>query len=320
MNQKILVLGSSGMLGQAVTDLFRHDPHYEVVAWNKDDMDPSRQGFAAVDVTDFALLRQKLLEVKPDVILNCVAYNAVDLCEENEEAYAKALLLNRDLPMELAEISNDLDAILVHYSTDYVFDGTIEEKSGGGCGNSSCCGGGCHGGGARGYGEGAFPNPLSRYGATKAAGEEVVMMNAKQYYIIRLSKLFGEKAQSPDGKRSFFDVMLEAGKAKEEVQVVDDEKSCFTYAPDLAMATKDLIEDQEQWGIYHLPNAGAVTWYEAVVELYRQSGLATKVVPVTSDAFPRPAKRPSFSALINTKRPPLRRYEVALAEYLSDKK
>jgi dTDP-4-dehydrorhamnose reductase len=231
------------------------------------------------------------------------------------------LILNRDLPMELAEISNDLDATLVQYSTDYVFDGTIEDKkSGGGCGNSSCCGGGCHGGGARGYGEGAFPNPLSRYGASKAAGEEVVMMNAKQYYIVRLSKLFGEEAKSPEGKRSFFDVMLDAGKTKEEVQVVDDEKSCFTYAPDLAMATKDILEDHEQWGIYHLTNTGAVTWYEAVQELYHQAGLTTKIIPVASDAFPRPAKRPSFSALINTKRPPLRRYEVALAEYLSDKK
>jgi dTDP-4-dehydrorhamnose reductase len=311
MAQKVAILGSLGMLGQALTDLFRHDPGYDVVAWDKDD----------IDVTDFTLLRQKLLEVKPTVILNCVAYNAVDLCEENDEAYAKALILNRDLPMELAEISNDLDATLVQYSTDYVFDGTIEDKkSGGGCGNSSCCGGGCHGGGARGYGEGAFPNPLSRYGASKAAGEEVVMMNAKQYYIVRLSKLFGEEAKSPEGKRSFFDVMLDAGKTKEEVQVVDDEKSCFTYAPDLAMATKDILEDHEQWGIYHLTNTGAVTWYEAVQELYHQAGLTTKIIPVASDAFPRPAKRPSFSALINTKRPPLRRYEVALAEYLSDKK
>jgi len=311
MAQKVVILGSLGMLGQALTDLFTHDSQYEVIAWDKED----------IDVTNFELLREKLIGVKPAIILNCVAYNAVDLCEENDEAYARALMLNRELPLELAKISNDLGAVLVQYSTDYVFDGTIEDKkTGGGCGSSSCCGGNCHGGGAKGYGEGAFPNPVSRYAESKVAGEEMVMMNAKQYYIIRLSKLFGEPAKSAEGKKSFFDVMLEAGKTKEEVQVVDGEKSCFTYAPDLAMATKDLIEDRDDWGIYHLPNTGAVTWYEAVQELYHQAGLTTKIIPVTPDAFPRPAKRPAFSALINTKRPPLRRYEVALAEYLSDKK
>ncbi len=298
------------MLGQALTDLFRHDPNYEVVAWDKED----------IDVTDFVQLREKLIAAKPHTILNCVAYNAVDLAEEDDEQYQKALLLNRDLPGELATIANEIEAVLVQYSTDYVFPGDIDEKKEGGCGNSSCCGGGCHGGGEKGYGENAFPNPVSRYGESKTLGEQVVMMNAHKYYIIRLSKLFGNPALSPDGKRSFFDVMLEAGKSKPEVQVVDSEKSCFTYAPDLAMATKDLLEDADQWGVYHLPNTGAVTWYEAVLELYRQVGLTTKVVSVTPEAFPRPAKRPVFSALINTKRPPLRRYEVALAEYLSDKK
>ncbi len=309
MTQKVVILGGLGMLGQALVDLFTHDPNYEVVAWDKDD----------VDVTNFVELREKLVAVKPSIILNCVAYNAVDLAEENDEEFGKALLLNRDVPGELATIANDLGATLIHYSSDYVFDGVFEEKTGGGCGSSSCCGGNCHGGGVeKGYGENAFPNPLSRYAESKAAGEQAVMMNAKQYYVIRLSKLFGKPGVSPAAKKSFFDVMLGAGKTKEEVQVVDSETSCFTYAPDLAMATKDLIEDGDEYGVYHLPNTGGVTWYEAVLELYRQAGLSTKVVPVTPDAFPRPAKRPTFSVLINTKRPPLRRYEVALAEYLAD--
>jgi dTDP-4-dehydrorhamnose reductase len=304
---KVLILGGQGMLGQELTNLFIHDPNYEVTSLDRED----------IDVTDFVALRTKLTEEKPAIILNCVAYNAVDLAEENDEEYAKALLLNRDVPSELAGIANDLDATLVHYSSDYVFDGTIDDKKeGGGCGNSSCCGGNCHGGGQKGYGENAFPNPLSRYAESKMLGEQGVMMNAHKYYVIRLSKLFGKPGISEAAKRSFFDVMLEAGKTKEEVQVVDSEKSCFTYA----LATKDLIEDHEEYGIYHLPNTGAVTWYEAVVELYRQAGLTTKITPVTPEAYPRPAARPKFSALINTKRPPLRRYEVALAEYLSDKK
>jgi len=310
MAEKVVILGGLGMLGQELTDLFVHDPNYEVTSWDRED----------IDVTDFSLLREKLTEIHPNIIFNCVAYNAVDLAEENDEEYQKALLLNRDVPGELARIANELDATLIHFSSDYVFDGTIEEKkSGGGCGNSSCCGGNCHGGGDKGYGEGAFPNPTSRYAESKALGEQAVVMNAKKYYLVRLSKLFGKPGVSEAAKRSFFDVMLEAGKNKPEVQVVDSEKSCFTYAPDLAMAVKDLIEDGDQYGIYHLPNTGAVTWYEAVQELYRQAGLTTTIIPVTPEAFPRAASRPVFSALINTKRPPLRRYEVALAEYLSDK-
>lgn len=309
MAEKTIILGSQGMLGQELKALLERESGYEVLGWDKDD----------IDVTDFPALRERLAAEKPDLVINAAAYNAVDLCEESDEEYQKALLLNRDVPDALAKLSNELDFLLVHYSTDYVFDGTIEDKKeGGGCGNSSCCGGNCHGGGERGYGEGAFPNPLSRYGESKAAGEERVVSQAKRYYLIRLSKLFGKPAVSPGGKRSFFEMMLEAGKAEQEVQAVDSEKSKFTYAPDLALATKDLIESGEPAGIYHLANEGAVTWYEAVQELYRQAGLSAKITPVTPEAFPRKALRPRFSALINTKRPPLRRYEVALAEYLSE--
>ncbi len=308
MVQKVLILGGKGMLGQALFDLFTHDPQYEVVAWDKED----------VDVTQFEELREKIEAVAPTFILNCVAYNAVDPAEEDEAEYQKALLLNRDVPRELASITNDLKATLVHYSSDYVFDGEIEQEMKSGCGSSSCCGGNCHGGGEKGYGENAFPNPLSRYGESKALGEQEVMGRAKKYYLIRLSKLFGKPGVSEVAKKSFFDVMLGAGKTRDEVQAVDSETSCFTYAPDLAMATKDLLEDKAPCGIYHLTNTGAVTWYQAVVELYRQAGLTTKITPVTPDAFPRPAKRPEYSVLINTKRPPLRRYEVALAEYLSE--
>lgn len=184
--------------------------------------------------------------------------------------------------------------MLVHYSTDYVFDG--EQKTG--------------------YDEEALPRPLSRYGETKLAGEREVLAESPRAYVIRLSKLFGKPAASALGKRSFFDVMLEKGRAQSEVQVVDDERSAFTYAPDLATATKKLIESHAPYGIYHLPNEGGATWYEATQELYQLARMETKVTPVTSDTFPRPAKRPQSSVLLNTKRPKLRPYPEALAEYL----
>ncbi len=312
MPKKLLILGSQGMLGQELSKLFAVDAAYAVTAWDRED----------VDMTDFAVFGARLEAEKPDIVINAAAYNAVDLCEADDAEYAKALALNRDLPDFLAKKSVEQGFILVHYSSDYVFDGTLTESPM----KTGCCGGGCCGNKGSsgsttklGYAEDALPNPLSRYAETKYAGERVVQEHAKKYYLIRLSKLFGKAGVSPEAKRSFFEIMLEAGQSKSEVKVVDSEKSCFTYAPDLAQATKELIESGDAWGIYHLPNSGGVTWYQVVQELYDQVGLATPIIPVGSEAFPRPAKRPRYSVLLNTKRPPLRPYQEALREFLQEK-
>lgn len=310
--KKLLILGSQGMLGQELAKLFAKDAKYEVVAWDREE----------VDMTDFAVFGARLEAEKPAIVINAAAYNAVDLCETDDVEYTKALALNRDLPDFLAKQSVEHDFLLVHYSSDYVFDGTLTESPM----KTGCCGGGCCGNGGSsdgstklGYDESALPNPLSRYGETKYAGERAVTEHGRAYYLIRLSKLFGKTGSSPQAKRSFFEIMLEAGQQKPEVQVVDSEKSCFTYAPDLAEATKDLIASGDAWGIYHLPNSGGVTWYEAVQELYRQVGLKTSIIAVGPEAFPRPAKRPRYSVLLNTKRPPLRPYQEALREFLQGK-
>ncbi|MDP3957549.1 MAG: NAD(P)-dependent oxidoreductase [bacterium] len=303
---KVLILGSHGMLGQELTRVFSLDEQYAVAGWDRED----------IDVTDFVVAEEKIRAYKPEIILNAVAYNAVDACEENDEEYEKALLLNVAVPKFLAGLAKEMGTLLIHYSTDYVFDGALEENKA----KTGCCGGGCCGSGSSGqvgYNEEALPNPLSRYGMSKYLGEQGVREQAEKYYLIRLSKLFGKPAQSAQGKKSFFDLMLEAGKTKEAVQVVDDEKSCFTYAPDLAQATKELIEAGDSFGIYHLVNTGAVTWYEAAKELYAQAHIGVTIQPVGSDAFPRKAKRPKCSALLNTKRPPMRPYQEALREHLS---
>ena len=113
-------------------------------------------------------------------------------------------------------------------------------------------------------------------------------------------------------------MMLELGKTKTEVQAVDGERSCFTYAPDLAEASRALIEDSAAYGIYHLVNEGVATWYEGVQALYRLAGIETTVMSVSSDHFPRPATRPAYSALANTKRPKLRAYTEALRDFLRE--
>ncbi|MFZ2299760.1 MAG: dTDP-4-dehydrorhamnose reductase [Candidatus Moraniibacteriota bacterium] len=305
-DKKILILGGRGMLGQELVRVYGEDVGYAVAGWDRDD----------IDVTDFAAVEKKIREYAPDIIINAVAYNAVDTCEESDEEYAKAVLLNAKVPKFLAELAKDMNAVFVHYSSDYVFDGALEENKM----KTGCCGGGCCGAGASGvgYDEASVPGPISRYGESKLAGERAVQASGGKFYLIRLSKLFGKPAASETGKRSFFEVMLEKGKTDGAVSVVDDEKSCFTYAPDLAQATKALIEDDAPYGTYHLTNEGAATWYEAAVELFKTAKMEVSVKPVDANAFPRLAKRPKNSTLLNTQRPPLRPYTEALKEFLKN--
>ncbi len=283
----VLILGARGMLGQELTRAFGESDRYIVLSWDREE----------IDLTDFNKMEVRIRVASPDIIINAVAYNAVDLCETDTLERERAQVLNTEVPQRLARLAKERDSILVHYSTDYVFDGTQEQ----------------------GYVEDDQPKPLSHYGMTKWKGEEAVRVESKKHYVIRLSKLFGAKALSADGKQSFFEKILAGAEGKTEVSVVDGERSCFTYAPDLARATRALIEDQAAFGIYHLVNSGVATWYEAAQELFRLVRPDVMVHPVSPDAFPRPAKRPQYSALRNTKRPLLRDYREALREFVTGK-
>lgn len=319
MTQSVLILGAQGMLGQSLVEIFNSDDRYSVTAWDRED----------IDVTDEKRLRGEIATLWPDIIINATAYNAVDMCEEDDQEYKKARELNSIVPGNLASIASGLQAVFVHYSTDYVFDG--ERPHVNGQRGPGCCGQKCDGCQYRGneetvpywqYQEIDDPHPISRYGHSKRDGEIAVEKNGSRYYIIRLSKLFGRAAQADGAKRSFFDVMFEAGRKAQKtgsvVKAVDDEVSCFTYAPDLAAETKSIIEDGMKSGIYHGVNSGACTWFEAAQELYAIKELEDVVLePVGSDAFPRAAKRPSSSVLKTKKRPPLRDYRDALKEHIT---
>ena len=299
------------MLGQELVKTFRSDKDYKVTAWDRED----------IDVTKEKELSKKITELKPNIIINSTAYTAVDKCEE-PEVYKIAEKVNGKAPGYMAKIAKKIGAKLVHYSTDYVFSGNdpeIEEPKG--CAHScSMCQ--LHQGFVPqiGYFENSKPKPINKYGKTKLLGEKEVQKNTKDYYIIRTSKLFGKPAKAEGAKRSFFDVMLELGNppagGQKEVNVVDEEMSCFTYAPDLAKKTKEIIDSKKPFGIYHVTNSGACTWFEAAVELYRIKKFKTKVTPIASKDLKRPAKRPGISALINTKLNPLRSWKETLKEYL----
>ncbi len=306
-DKKVLIIGANGMLGQELVNVFKKDRSFQVFAWDKNDL----------DITKEKEVLKKIQEIQPNIIINSAAYNAVDKCEEDKKELDLAKKINSLAPGYLAKIAKKIGAILVHYSTDYVFSGEPEIPEPSGC-THSCATCALHQGFEPeiGFEESAKTGPVNKYGKTKLQGEKEVAKNTKDFYIIRLSKLFGKPAESEGAKRSFFDVMLELGKKNKEVKVVDEETSCFTYAPDLARKTKEIIESQKPFGIYHIINSGSCTWYESVLELYKQAGLKTKVIPIASTEFPRPAKRPYFSVLLNTKLNPLRSYKEALREYL----
>ena len=310
--KKILIIGAKGMLGQELVSIFKDDKNYKVIAWDKEDL----------DITNEVAVNKKIKVINPEIIINSAAYNAVDKCEKSKKEFELAKKINGLAPGYLAKIAKKLKATLIHYSTDYVFSGKdpeIEEPAG--C-THSCGNCGLHKSASRriapqiGYFENSKPKPINQYGKTKLMGEKEVQENTKNYYIIRPSKIFGKPALAKGAKRSFFDVMLELGKKNNEVRVVDGEMSCFTYAPDLARKTKEILESKKPFGIYHVTNSGACTWHEAALELYQQKKLKTKVIPIDSSDLKRPAKRPEISALINTKLNPLRNWQEALREYL----
>ena len=290
-DKRILILGAKGNLGQQLVKAF--EKQNQVTAWDKTE----------VDITDEKLITEKITNLKPDIIINATAYNAVDKCEEDDNEFEIAKKLNGTAVKYLAEIALKIDATLVHYSSDYVFSGDKKE----------------------GYTEGDTPNPISNYGKTKLMGEQAILekKNKLKYYLIRTSKLFNPIIKTPQrgvsttSKPSFFEIMLKLGKEKNEVKAVNEEVSSFTYTPYLAQTTLEIINAKKKYGIYHIANSDACTWYEAVLELFKIANIQTKVIPVAANEFPRPAKRPQYSVLLNTKLDPLRSYKKALKESLS---
>ena len=287
---RILILGARGNLGGQLVKVFSVDKN-EVIYWDKEE----------IDITDRELIIKKINDIRPDVIVNPAAYNAVDKCEESDEEYEIAKKINIDGPKFLAEAAIQVDAILVHYSSDYVFDGKNK----------------------KGYIETDEPNPINRYGKTKYHGEKRIIEmsgNGLKWYLIRTSKLFGPKGESEQTKESFFDLMLRLSNEKKEFNMVDGEEiSCFTYTPDLAIRTKELIDKNCSYGIYHIVNSGPCSWYEAAKFLFTFINKSDiKLNPIKSEVYPRPAKRPAYTVLLNTRMEPLRNWQEALKEYLKN--
>ncbi|MFA4930485.1 MAG: dTDP-4-dehydrorhamnose reductase [Patescibacteria group bacterium] len=277
---RIVIIGAKGMLGQELAKVFQT---YKPLLWDRDE----------IDITDQHLVDAKIGQIRPEMVINAAAYNDVDGAENNEPL---AMSINGLAVGYLANAVHAYKGILVHYSTDYVFKG--DNKNG--------------------YKESDVPNPQSVYARSKLAGEQAFQHSGVAGYVVRLSRLFGKPAIGERAKKSFVDTMLQLAKTRRSLNVVNEEASSPTYAPDLALRTKYIMENKLPNGIYHVTNSGSCTWYEFAKEIFAQSKNNVTIVPVSGSDFPRPAARPSHSILINTKLPPLRTWQEALQEYLHE--
>ncbi len=255
---KILITGANGMLAKAVRNELKEN---ELICTDVADL----------DITNLEAVKEYAKNVKPDYIINCAAYTAVDKAEENEELVYK---INAIGPKNLAIAAQENDAVLVHISTDYVFGGEKDVSED--------------------YSEDDEKNPQAVYGTTKLAGEKFIEENCKKFYIFRTAWLYG------DG-HNFVQTMINLSKDHEEVKVVNDQHGSPTYAVDLASIIHQAMEKKIPFGIYNSTNIGYTTWYDFTKMIYDLENIKCKVIPVTSEEFKSPAKRPKNSQMSKDK-------------------
>ena len=256
---KILLIGALGQLG---TDLQKILTAHQVTPADKEE----------IDICSAAQVDAMVDALRPGLVLNCAAFNRVDEAEDAPEA---AFAVNAFAVRNLALAARRCDAALVHFSSDYVFDGPQRRP----------------------YIETDLPCPRSMYGISKLAGEAMVQALCPRHFLIRTCGLYGYTG-SRDKGTNFVESMLRLAAGPSPIRVVSDQVCTPTSTMDLACAVARLIET-EKYGLYHLTSAGACSWYEFACAIFQQAGLHPEMRPVTSDQFHAKAKRPDYSVLDN---------------------
>ena len=260
---KILITGANGMLAKSVIKRLEGN---EIICTDVEDL----------DITNEETVKEFVTKIKPEYIINCAAFTAVDKAETAGEIVEK---INADGPRNLAKAAKENDSVLVHVSTDYVFGGDLDvEKD---------------------YKEDDPKNPVTAYGITKLHGEEAIIENLDKYYIFRTAWLYG------DGN-NFVRTMLKLGKTKDEINVVADQHGSPTYAEDLANFIGEAIEKKIPYGIYNATNEGYTTWYDFTKAIFEYAGIVCRVNPVTTEEYIKmtkvtQAKRPKNSQMTKEK-------------------
>ena len=265
---KILITGSKGQLGNELLEIIKSGKaeigevseaikNCEVIALDVDEL----------DITNLKQVKNKINDLKPDVVINCAAATNVDGCESNEDF---AFKVNSIGPRNLAIASSEIGAKLVQVSTDYVFSGA---------GNKPLT-------------EYDLTAPYSAYGKTKLLGENYVREFSSKYFIVRTAWLYGYVGHN------FVYTMRRLGKEKEAITVVNDQRGNPTHANDLAYHILKLIQTEE-YGVYHCTGKGECTWYDFAKMIVELSGEKCEVLACTSEEYKTPAKRPEYSSLDN---------------------
>ena len=253
---KVLVTGVNGQLG-----------HDIVEECQKRNIEAIGVDVKEMDITDAHKVNEVITETKPDAIIHCAAWTAVDKAEDEVEQCRK---VNRDGTKHIVDVCEKLDLPLMYFSTDYVFDGQGEEP----------------------WNEYDERHPLNVYGKTKYEGE-LEVERLKKHFIIRISWVFGINGGN------FIKTMLRLGKERKEVSVVNDQIGSPTYTYDLARLCVDMIQTKE-YGTYHATNEGICSWYEFACEIFKQAKMDVIVHPVDSTQFPTRAVRPKNSRMNQT--------------------
>jgi len=296
---KILLLGHKGILGSDL--LSRLSTEHEVIGMDKEE----------IDIVSAIECKKAIKETKPDIVINAAAYTNVDGCETaREECFA----VNAEAVKNIAESCRDKDVRIIHFSTDYVFNGKAKQP----------------------YKEDDKCNPINIYGQSKLAGEKYLQSLSRNYLLIRTSWLYGAKG------KNFVQSILEKAKAKSFIDdtmaktntkadqpstlsVVDDQVGSPTYTKDLAAAVDLLIEKDAQ-GIFNVTNRGTCSWYQFAVRILKESGFdKIEVIPIKSGQLKRPAKRPAYSVLdmhkfLETTGKAMQPWQLALQDYLKNAK
>jgi len=284
---RIVITGANGQLG---TDLCRELQARDVIPLTHSD----------IEIGDMNSVKGVLKRCSPDVIINTAAFVRVDDCEANPD---RTYLVNALGARNMAVVAQEHGAKLIHISTDYVFGG--EEKP--------------H---PTPYTEFDVPIPLNTYGRSKLAGEKLVRHLCSRHFIIRSSGLFGLAGASGKGG-NFIETILGRARERDELRVVHDQVLSPTYTADLAQKIAQLVTT-EYYGIFHVTNRGACSWYEFTEEIIRLAGVGVKLIPITTDQFPAPAQRPRFSVLDNYHlrllgMDDMRPWPEALRDYMNEK-
>jgi dTDP-4-dehydrorhamnose reductase len=284
---KVLITGADGQLG---TDLCRVLRNVEIIPCTRND----------IEITDTKSVKSVFARHRPEVVINTAAYVRVDDCETEQD---KAFAINALGTRNIAVACQESGAQLVQISTDYVFGGGPETRS-------------------TPYTEFDIPTPCSVYGESKLAGEKMVRHLCSRHFIVRISGLFGAAGSLGKGG-NFIETMIKMAGQRNELKVVSDQIFSPTYSKDLAHKIGQLIQT-EYYGIFHITNSGACSWYEFSKEIIGMVGLKTPVVPITSDQYPQKAKRPHYSVLANyhlhlLDMDDMRPWQVALRDYLIEK-